>query len=248
MATPHAWNKRFERLHEDLRQIFGPRLLSIVAYESHFGVETESADTTPGATEEHAHAMVLVASLTYGDLVGCAAKVNDWAKAGVGTPLLLTRAEFDRSLDAFPLEFGAIASHHLLVAGTDPFSERQVDAEDVRRGCETQAKSHLLHLREGFLEAAGEPPAVARLIAASVPALRALLLNLARLDGVHAHNREALVRHSVSAFGIPEALVGQLLAIRRPQDVDRSDALRVYTAYLDAIERIAGAVDAWKAR
>jgi hypothetical protein len=246
MGNRHAWNERFDRVHQDLLQIFGPRLRSLVAYQAHFGIETGGgAETTPGASDDHTHAMALVDGLAYADLVACASRVGDWAKAGVGTPLLLTREEFERSLDAFPLEFSAIAAHHVLVAGSDPFADLQIDPRDVRRACETQAKSHLLHLREGFLEAHGDAAGVARLIAASVPPLRTLLLNLARLDGVHAHSREALVKHASSMVGVPEALLDQLLAIAKPGDVDRSDAPRIYAAYLDAMERLARFVDGW---
>jgi len=246
MANPHAWHERFERVHRDLLDIFGRRLQALVAYQSHFGIETGTgAGSQPAADEEHAHAMVLVETVSYSDLVACAAKTGDWAKAGVGTPLILTREEFQGSLDAFPLEFSAIAAHHVLIAGPDPFVDLLFDPADVRRACETQAKSHLLHLREGFLEARGDAPAVARLIAASVPPLRTLLLNLARLDGVHARSREALVKHASPMVGAPEALFEQLLAIARPADVDRSDALRIYVAYLDAMERLARFVDGW---
>ncbi len=246
MANRHAWSERFDRVHQDLLQIFGPRLRSLVAYQTHFGIETGGgAETAPGASDDHAHAMVLVDDLTYADLVGCASRIGDWAKTGVGIPLLLTREEFERSLDAFPLEFSGIAAHHVLVAGSDPFADLRIDPDDVRRACETQAKSHLLHLREGFLEARGDAAAVARLIAASVPPLRTLLLNIARLDGVHARSREALVKHASSMLGVPEALLDQLLAITKPGDIDRSDALRIYAAYLDATQRLARFVDGW---
>jgi hypothetical protein len=247
MAPLHAWKDSFDRLHEDLVQIFGQRLRSLVAYQAHFGLEA-GTDADQGLGDDHAHPFVLVDTLTYGDLAACAAKVGDWVGAKVGAPLLLTREEFERSLDAFPLELAAIASHHVLIAGADPFDGIRVDEQDVRRACETQARSHLLHLREGFLEARGEPAEVARLIAASVPPLRTLLLNLARLDGVQAHNRQGLVRHAAGTLGVPEALLEQVLSVRQPNDLDKSDALRVYAAYLDAAERIARLVDGWKAQ
>jgi len=246
--TDHAWTSRFDRLHEDLSEIFGKRLRSLLAYETHFGVQTGAADPKADAGEDHAHAMVVVETLTYADLVACAGKVSEWTKAKIGTPLLLPHDEFERSLDAFPLEFSAIAEHHVLVAGTDPFDDAKINPRDVRRACETQAKSHLLHLREGFLEARGEPSGVSRLIAASVPSFRTLLVNLARLEGVHARSREALVRHASGALGVPQALVEHVLSVRRPDDVDRSDALHLYTGYLDAVERLTQFLDGWKAQ
>jgi hypothetical protein len=244
----HAWTKRFVRLHEDLSEIFGKRLRSLLAYETHFGALTDAADRNAGAGDDHVHAMAVVESLTFANLVACAAKVADWTTAKIGTPLLLPHDEFERSLDAFPLEFSAIAEHHVLVAGTDPFDTAEINPRDVRRACETQAKSHLLHLREGFLEARGEPAAVSRLIAASVPSFRTLLVNLARLDAAHAHTREALVRHASGVLEVPPALVEHVLSVRRPDDVDRSDPLRLYTGYLDAVERLARFLDTWKAQ
>ena len=56
---------------------------------------------------------------------------------------------------------------------TDPFAGIRVADADRRRGCELHAKSHLIHLREGFLETQGDARASSRLIAASAPAFRA---------------------------------------------------------------------------
>ena len=46
-----------------------------------------------------------------------------------------------------------------------------IPAEDVRRACEAQAKSLLIHLREGFLESHAETTRIARLITASAAPL-----------------------------------------------------------------------------
>jgi hypothetical protein len=243
MTTLHAWADRLAPFREDVERLFGRRLRSIVAYDTHFGIETPVA----GDAEEagHAHTLVLVESLAFADLLACAERSAAWAKTGVATPLVLTEKELRRSLDSFPLEFAAIAWHHVLVAGTDPFADLRVEDGDLRRACETQAKSHLLHLREGFLESRGEPAAVARLIAASIPPLRALLHNLARLDGVAAKSREALVHHAAARLDVAPALFEQLLALRGPGDLPSSDAHRVYAAYLDASERLATFLDGW---
>ena len=86
----------------------------------------------------------------------------DWLR-----PSILAAHEFERSLDAFPLEFGAIVADHVVVAGENPFVASTVEAADVRRACEVQARSHLLHLRQGYLEAGGNPDALAVLIVGS---------------------------------------------------------------------------------
>src|SRR3954467_11108612 len=126
-------------LDRELRDIFGTRLESLVAYAS-----ADAADATPTAT------LAIVDNLTADDLRACAGRIAAWHDAGVATPLLLEAQEFDGSLDAFPFEFGTILADHAVVSGRNPFDGLQVDAADLRRACEVQARSHLLHLRQGF--------------------------------------------------------------------------------------------------
>jgi hypothetical protein len=85
------------------------------------------------------------------------AMVHRWRRAGLAVPLLLARNEFERSLDVFPVEYGEIVANHITIIGHDPFAGARIAEADLRRSCELQAKSHLIHLREGFLEAGGDP-------------------------------------------------------------------------------------------
>jgi hypothetical protein len=245
MATVQPHQASLGRLHRDLGEIFGTRLRSVVAYDARSTPESGGPGTASGR-EHSAHAMVLVETLTFADLTSCAAKAEDWARHGVATPLVTTREEFVRSLDAFPLELAEIAASHTVVYGEDPFENAEIRAADIRRACETQVRSHLLHLREGFLEARGKASHVAAVVAASIPPLRTLLVNLARLDNVAAHDPEVLAKHMSSAIGVPTALLDRLLGVKSASDLDESETMRVYAAYLDAVERLAGFIDRWK--
>src|SRR6185436_706169 len=159
-------------LDRDLRDIFGDRLRSVVAYAT-----VDRLPNTPQPT------LVVVAALTPADLRACAGRVAVWHDSGLATPLMLESPEFARSLDAFPFEFGAILADHVIVSGDDPFEGLRVDAADVRRACEVQARSHLLHLREGYIETQGRSDALADLVARSSAPLSALLKSVARLNG-----------------------------------------------------------------
>ena len=68
--------------------------------------------------------------------------------------------EFARSLDAFPVEFGEIIDTHETLFGDDPFAGLSVAPADLRRACEGQTRSLLLHLREDYMEAAGDGRAI----------------------------------------------------------------------------------------
>src|SRR3954465_13472914 len=169
-------------LERDLRGIFGSRLQSLAIYGARAAAH--------GAHHPHEHGgaaptrtLAVVESMTRDDLRAAATRVDAWHDAGLATPLLLGAREFSQSLDAFPLEFGAILADHVVVAGENPFAALAVDPADVRRAAEVQARSHLLHLREGFLETRGRADALSVLILQSAPAFAALVTSIARLEG-----------------------------------------------------------------
>src|SRR6266545_2701064 len=143
-------------LAADLRRVFGARLLSVVAY----GLKT------PSPPPRLLHSLALLERLAFADLAACAPLAAAWRRRALAVPLLLEREEFFRTLDVFPLEYGDIIASHVVIAGADPFGGTRVSPADVRRACELAAKSHLIHLREGFLETGGSSPAVSELIAA----------------------------------------------------------------------------------
>src|SRR6266850_781095 len=120
-----------------------------------------------------------------------------------------------------------------------------IERADLRRACEAQIKSHLVHLREGFIEAGGTPRAIAELVTASAPAFGALLRNIARLNGSSASDRAAATRDGARAAQLTDGIVTDLLALERPSSVKATDAARLFPEYLAAVEQLARYVDAW---
>jgi hypothetical protein len=206
-------------LARDLHDIFGDRLKSLVAYEA------------PGPD---VHTLAIVDDLSAVDLAACARKVEGWHERRLATPLLLATHEFERSLDVFPLEFGAIVSDHTLIAGTDPFPAVAVDPADVRRACEVQARSHLLHLREGYVETRGDADRLAMLIVESAAPLAALLRSIERLDP--------------AARRLSEGVADQVLHLNGTHGPTGSEAEHLFPQYLVAVERIVQFVDGWSSR
>jgi hypothetical protein len=237
MATTTAWQPAATLLVNDLRAVFGERLRSVVAY----------GPALDGASDAPVTCVALVASLSAADLDACAHRVPAWRRERLATPLILPDDEFRRSLDAFPLEFGEIVRAHQRVFGDDPFAGIAVSREDLRRACETQVRSHLLHLREGYLEAGGRPERVAELVAASAPAFAALLRNVARLAGVTSTERMEATREGARAAGLPDGIVSEILALEQPGGINASDPARLFTPYLSAVEQLARTVDGWRA-
>ena len=221
----------------DLRAVFGDRLRSVVAY----GPRLEGDEHAPLAC------LALVASLGLDDLDACARLSSRWTRARFATPLILPEEEFRKSLDAFPLEYGEIIRAHADLYGDDPFAQVAIADEDLRRACETQVKSHLVHLRESFIETGGAPRAVGELVKTAAPAFAALLRNVARLGHVKTLDRMDATRQGARAAGVNDAIVTAVLALDGARDGAPADPARLFPEYLAAVEQLAHAVDAWRA-
>jgi hypothetical protein len=205
-----------DALVRDLAEIFPQRLRAVVTY----GRRTSAQAIT---------SLAIVDQLSAADLRACATRVPRWQRAGLATPLLLAEREFGRSLDAFPFEFGAILDDYTVVHGPDPFEGLSVDAADLRHACEVQARSHLLHLREAFLETEGRGSEVAKLIRRSAAPLAALLRNIRRLDG-----------------GAPVDGVLARVAGDGDATLSADAALQLFPEYLEALEELTRAIDRWE--
>ena len=219
---------------EDLERIFGQRLHAVVAYG--------------WGPQQLQPSLVLVDSLSLDDLSASAARTAHWRRAGCATPLVLTPREFARSLDAFPIEYGESLATSRLVAGTHPFEGLTIAPDDMRRACEVQVKSHLVHLREDFLEGGGRPGNVAALVRDSAPAFTALLRQLARLDHAAVETPADLTAYASGRAGLNPRVVSDLVALATAEGMSSVDAGRIFPDYLAAVERLAEFVDGWRAK
>ncbi|MEQ1870964.1 MAG: hypothetical protein ABL961_13180 [Vicinamibacterales bacterium] len=214
MADPVA----VSALVRDLVSIFADRLRALVTHG-----DTARTAGAPIAS------LAIVDQLTTADLHACAARVGSWHKSGVATPLLMGGREFEQSLDAFPLEFGAILSDYTVVFGPDPLQGLAIDPADLRRACEVQARSHLLHLREAFIETQGRPREVAALVQRSAAPLSALLRHIARQSGATP----------------VDAVLARVAQLSPDTAVPTSTALSLFAEYVAALEHLTSLIDRW---
>jgi hypothetical protein len=203
-----------QTLEQGLREIFGSRLQSLVRYAS---------------KSKLIHVLAVVDSLSAGDLLACAKRVSAWHDEGLATPLVLPAPELARSLDVFPFELSAIIGDHVVVAGRNPFTGLRVEPGDLRWACEVQARSHLLHLRQGYVEARGRDDALAVLVVNSAPAWASLQDNIARLE-----NKAAATDDVTRLVGVKE--------------ISNEEAARIFPKYLEDVQRLTQRVDTWSSQ
>jgi hypothetical protein len=113
-----------------------------------------------------------------------------------------------------------------VVYGKSPFDGLAVDRADLRRAVEVQARGHLLHLREGFVETRGRSDALAVLIVDSAQALGALLSSVARLEG-----------------GTTSGILAEVAALARVREISNAEAERIFPPYLDDMEQLVRRID-----
>lgn len=208
----------------DLARVFGNRLVSVVAYA-------------------RARSAAFTESLAAADLEALSVLADVWHRAGLETPLLLTVDEFERSLDAFPIEYQAIIDRHVIITGTPPFAGVRVATEQLRRACEAQAKGHLIHLRQGWVDAGGHSEELSRRLVASALPLQVLLSHVANLTG---HAADSPAAFAAARFGADAEIIRAVLALEAHPE-GASALLQRMPDYLAACEHVWAFIDGWKA-
>lgn len=215
--------RAFDRMAADFLRVLGERFVALVAYSADRGA-------------------VFATGLGAADLDALSMLTEVWHRSGLSTPLLLTTEEFRRSLDAFPLEYQAILDRHVVISGTPPFAGAAVPREELRRACETQAKGHLVHLRQSWLDAAGHSDDLAERVVGSALPLRVLLTQVASLRGSNA----AAPEFAAEAFPAHAEILRAVLALE-PDGAGARALISKLPQYLAACEAIWAFVDEWRA-
>jgi hypothetical protein len=226
LTLPAAARRAFDRLAADLSRVLGDRFVALVA--------TGPASSVAFAT-----------TLRAGDFEAFGAIDETWHRDELETPLLMTADEFRRSLDAFPLEYQALLDHHVVIAGRPPLDGVRIDVSHLRRACEAQAKGHLIHLRQGWVEASGHTSRLARLIGQSAASLRVALTNVARLSEARGADAAGAALRGAALAGLDTSLVSSVLAVEEDPELARQLVPRL-PEYLAAAEQLWAFVDGWQ--
>ena len=212
----------------DLRRVFGARFVALVASSHH----TVAA---------------FVWSIGPDDLDALGSLVESWTRERLPPPLLMTPDEFRRSLDTFPAEYQALLDHHVVIDGVPPFDGVRINPDDLRRACEAQARGHLIHLRQGWIDAHGDTRRLEALIIRSAAPLRIVLANLAQLQGEDHRDDASLASFAERAAGMSAALVRAVLALDTNSAAAHTLVPRL-REYLSDTERLWAFVDGWRPR
>ena len=69
---------------------------------------------------------------------------------------------------------------------------------------------------------------------------------MARLQGFAAHDDGALSRNAERTLGVAGGAVADVVKLAGVTEISSEEAVRIFPAYFDAVERLVKLVDGWK--
>jgi hypothetical protein len=176
-----------------------------------------------------------------------------WEKNGLPAPLMLTKETVLNSADVFPMEFLEMKEANQFICGReDVLKSLDVPLSNLRRQLEEQAKGKLIHLRQSYIEAAGDKKKLGHLIAVSIEPFTEVMRNTLRLYGKPAPvAKEEIIGTFCAESGIDPVPFDQALELRRqgvgglkgPVKTDLDGLEALFSSYLEEIVKIAEKID-----
>jgi hypothetical protein len=197
-------------------------------------------DFIPGRSD--INLMLVLDQLTPTVLKSLSRAFAGWRKSLADPPLILSREEWNRATDAFPIEITDMHLSYRVLRGGDPLEAAQVDLGDLRKALEREFRGKLLRLRQGYATFAPDPAALGALGLQSAATILVLLrgvLTVARKP-VSADAAE-LVKDAAGLVGFNAEHV--LHVVRHRTDREWRCQAPDFESYMSTVEQTAGYLD-----
>jgi len=228
---------------EQVRDVFGKELLSVIAYGS-----AMTADYRP-KTSDHNFLVVLTP-----EGIAAIRKVQraagGWMRDRIHFPMFMTKDFIASSLDSYPVEFFNMKQAYEVLAGEDVLKDLVIPNANLRLQCERELKGKLLHLRQGYVFTQGKPRRIRALVNQSLSAFASIFRALLFLNGKPADGtREAVLNRACGEFHLDIALFQNLAMIRQKGITYAKFELENFMErYIAEIERLCKLVDRMEAK
>lgn len=186
--------------------------------------------------------LVVTASVSAADLRRLTPEFRGFEAERSAPPFLVTRAEWARAADAFPIEITDMRQAYRVLHGVDPLEGLAVQLPALRQALEAEFRGKLLRLRADYALYGDQPRLLAAVVGASIGSLRVLFRGLTALTGHGAAPDDArLAALLAPLLGAGQAAVADLLARRRQTAWDCAAAQ--FESYLGLVEQAVRVVD-----
>lgn len=226
------------RFVAEVKDAAGGALVSVVLYGS-----AASPRFVPGKSD--INFLVVCEHVDRAMLERLRVHVNSWKRRRIALPLVVTGEFLTTSTDTYPLEILGMQALYRVLAGTDPFAGVAVDKPNVRLQAEREIKAKKLLLRQGYLDSAGDGRKLMRILAASAPAITAILRGMVYLkDGPWNADGAELRSAAETVVGPDAALLDAIWETRRGgKPVARGAEVDTYMRVLDFVQGLSRKID-----
>lgn len=224
-------------LVSQLRLAHGDALIGVVLYGS-----AASDELVVGHSDQNV--LVIVESITADTLRTLGQTARAWQEAGNPPPLELTRREWLRSADVFPMEYADILERHRVLTGTLPMDGVVVQLSDLRLQVEQEALGKLLRLRRATMTAGTDISRQREVLRASLSAMLVIFRSVLRLHGEKpARDAGEVIAHVASRCGFDASPFLKVQRLVRGGVMADGEVTGVLTAYLAGAEALVTYLD-----
>ncbi|MBA3319753.1 MAG: hypothetical protein H0T50_16900 [Gemmatimonadales bacterium] len=197
-------------------------------------------DFVPGRSD--LNLMLILDDLSPRALGALAGSFGAWRKSGYEPPLVISRLEWARATDVFPIEITDMRCGYEVLRGSDPVAGLTVAPGDLRHALEREFRGKLLRLRQGYVAAAGDAAALGTLAGRSSGTVMVLLRGLLVLLGRPVPREPVeLAAAAAAAMGLDgEPLLN---VIRHRAERGWRCSPGEFEGYLDSVARAAAFLD-----
>lgn len=186
--------------------------------------------------------LILLEGVTTNTLEALRPLLRWWKEEARSVPLLLSRAEWRRAADAYPLEIAEMRTGYRVLRGGDPLMELVVRPADLRLALEREFRGKLLRLRQAYALLGDDGKALGTVARRSVSPILLLCRGLLVLAGESPPDDPVdLVNRAGAVAGFGGPAVARVVTRRGQEDWACTEA--EFQGYLAAVETAAGFVD-----
>lgn len=232
----------FEAFIDDLRQTHGKNLVSVILYGS-----AAAGDFVPKKSDYN----ILIALEKIGpeDLRKAHACIREWARMGNPVPVYFTVSELKNAGDVFPIEFHQMSIARKVLFGPDVLADLVISDKFLRLQAEFELRSKLIQLRRQYIPASASVDGLKRLMGDSLSSFSALFRAVLILKGLTPpatkHEIVALTAKQLGIDGTPFEKIFDIRENRLTEQLDDVSANRLFGEYMEQIEHVIHAVDAF---
>jgi hypothetical protein len=171
-----------------------------------------------------------------------------YGKKGIASPLIMTPAHIQSSLDVFPVEFLTIRRLHLCAFGKDIFKDIEIRLSDLRSQCERELKVKLIGLRQAYISASGDRKQIGEIFMRTFSGYIPIFAAIITLLG----HEPPIVKDDV--LGELEKITGIRMDMFRQVSRGKKEGFhlpieqlnRIFEDYCTALEKLGEMADEWK--